>query len=63
MLVQIPIIVRMLKNVKLSMSKSVACSTGRTEKMYATIVLAVGPMTVRASPVLNSASAVLSSAI
>jgi len=63
MLVQIPIMVRMLKNVRLSRSRRMTFSIGRMEKMYATMVLAVGPMTVRASPVLNSASAVLSSAM
>lgn len=62
-LVQIPIMVRMLKNVRLSRSRRMTLSIGRTEKMYATMVLAAGPMTVRANPVLNSASAVLSSAI
>ncbi len=62
-LVQIPIMVRMLKNVRLSRSRRIIFSIGRTEKMYATIVLAVGPITVSASPVRNSASAVLSSAM
>ena len=62
-LVQIPIMVRMLKNVRLSRSRRMTLSIGRMEKMYATMVLAAGPMTVSASPVRNSASAVLSSAI
>jgi len=62
-LVQIPIMVRMLKNVRLSRSRRMIFSIGRTEKMYATMVLAAGAITVRANPVRNSASAVLSSAI
>ena len=63
MLVQIPIMVRMLKNARLSRSSRTTFSIGRMEKMYATMVLAAGAITVSASPVRNSASAVLSSAI
>ena len=61
-LVQIPKMVRALKNVKLSRSKGRLFSIGKMEKRYATTVLAAGDIKVSAKPVLNSASAVLSSA-
>ena len=59
-IIHTPKTVTIEKNVKFIMSKKIDWSTAKMDKTYAIIVPTVGPINMRAKPVLNSASAVLS---